>query len=61
MAAKFELSMDKKGEFRFKLSAPNGETIAVSEGYSTKANAMNGIAAVKQFAAKAETEDKTAK
>ena len=60
MAAKFELSMDKTGEFRFKLVASNGETIAVSEGYTTKAKAMNGIASVKENAAKAETVDKTA-
>ncbi len=59
MAAKFELSMDKTGEFRFKLVASNGQTIAVSEGYKSKASAMNGIAAVKEAAPKAETEDKT--
>ena len=31
---KFELYQDKKGEFRFRLKARNGEIIAVSEGYA---------------------------
>jgi len=39
MAAKFKISKDKSGEYRFKLNAPNGETIAVSEGYKTKPSA----------------------
>ena len=47
------------GEFRFKLVAVNGQTIAVSEGYSTKDNAMNGIESVKQNAADAVIEDRT--
>ena len=33
MAGKFELYTDKAGEYRFRLKAGNGETIAVSEGY----------------------------
>ncbi len=51
MAAKFELYKDKKGEFRFKLIAPNGQTIAVSEGYKTKESAKSGIDSVKKNAA----------
>ena len=58
MAAKFELTKDKAGEFRFKLVAPNGQTIATSEGYKTKASAMNGINSVKENAPKAAIEDK---
>jgi len=54
MAAKFELYKDKKGEFRFKLVAPNGQTIAVSEGYKTKESAKNGIDSVKKNAAGAD-------
>ena len=54
MAAKFELYKDKKGEFRFKLIAPNGQTIAVSEGYKTKDSAKNGIESVKKNAQGAE-------
>lgn len=60
MAAKFVLNKDKAGEFRFKLVAGNGETIAVSEGYKTKAGAMNGIKSVQENAATAKIEDMTA-
>src|SRR4030042_694627 len=41
--AKFEIDKDVAGEFRFKLVATNGQTIAVSEGYKNKTNAMIGI------------------
>jgi uncharacterized protein YegP (UPF0339 family) len=57
--AKFEINKDVAGEFRFKLVAVNGQTIAVSQGYSTKDNALNGIESVKQNAAEAVIEDKT--
>jgi uncharacterized protein YegP (UPF0339 family) len=50
---KFEVYTDKAGEFRFKLKAPNGEVIAVSEGYSSKKSCMNGIESVKKNAPKA--------
>ncbi len=42
----FEIYQDKKGEFRFRLLAANGETILSSEGYKTKAACKNGIASV---------------
>jgi uncharacterized protein YegP (UPF0339 family)/sporulation protein YlmC with PRC-barrel domain len=58
--AKFEISKDVAGEFRFKLVAINGQTIAVSQGYTTKDNTLNGIESVKQNAADAVIEDKTA-
>ncbi len=51
MAGKFELYTDKKGEYRFRLKAGNGEVIAVSEGYTTKASALNGIESVRKNAA----------
>lgn len=47
---KFEVYKDSKGEYRFRLKAPNGEVIAVSEGYTTKANCMNGIESVRENA-----------
>lgn len=59
MAAKFQLYKDKKGEFRFRLVASNGETIASSEGYKTKDSAKNGIESIKKNAASAVIEDKT--
>lgn len=47
---KFEVYTDKAGETRFRLTASNGQTIAVSEGYKTKANALNGVESVKKNA-----------
>jgi len=55
----FEINKDKAGEFRFKLVALNGETIAVSEGYTAKDGAMKGIESVRNNAAVALIEDKT--
>ena len=50
MAAKFEISKDHAGKYRFHLKAPNGEIIAASQGYETKANAENGIQEIKKHA-----------
>ena len=47
---KFEIYTDKKGEFRFRLKATNGQIIATSEGYTTKAACENGIASVQKNA-----------
>lgn len=47
---KFEVYVDKAGEFRFRLKARNGEIIAVSEGYKAKASCMNGIESVRKNA-----------
>jgi len=52
--AKFEMYKDKAGEFRFRLKATNGETIAISEGYTTKQACKNGIESVKKNAPEAE-------
>lgn len=54
MAGKFEVYKDKKGEFRFRLKASNGQTIAIGEGYSSKAACLNGIKSVKSNAGEAE-------
>ncbi|MBQ8696956.1 MAG: YegP family protein [Clostridia bacterium] len=51
---KFELYTDKAGEYRFRLKAKNGEVIATSEGYKTKASCENGIESVKKNAPDAE-------
>ena len=50
MAAKFEIYKDKKGEFRFRLIAANGQVIATSEGYASKASCLKGIESVKKNA-----------
>lgn len=47
---KFEMYLDKAGEFRFRLTATNGQTIATSEGYKAKASCVNGIESVKKNA-----------
>ncbi len=54
---KFEIYTDKAGEFRFRLKATNGQIIAVSEGYKTKASCENGVASVKKNAEAAEIVD----
>ena len=51
---KFEMYLDKAGEFRFRLKARNGEIIATSEGYKAKASCLNGIESVKKNAPDAE-------
>lgn len=51
MAGKWELYTDKSGEYRFRLKAGNGEIIALSsEGYSSKASALNGIDSIRRNA-----------
>ena len=57
MAAKFKVHKDKKGEYRFKLIAPNGNIIAISEGYQNKAGCLNGIESVKKNAPIAKIEE----
>lgn len=47
---KFEVYTDKKGEFRFRLKATNGQIIAVSEGYKAISGCLNGIESVKKNA-----------
>ena len=48
MAGKFEIYKDRRGEFRFRLKASNGEIILASQGYKAKAGCKNGIASVKK-------------
>ncbi|MEE9265033.1 MAG: DUF1508 domain-containing protein, partial [Vicinamibacteria bacterium] len=37
MAGQFEIFKDRRGEFRFRLRASNGEIVLASEGYRSKA------------------------
>ena len=55
---KYQVFYDKTCGYRFHLNARNGEIIAASEGYETKASCMNGIQAV-QASCNAEIEDLT--
>ena len=59
MAGKFELKKTSNGQFRFNLKASNGQVIATSESYKTKAAALNGIESVKKNAPDAVTDDQT--
>ncbi len=47
---KFEVYLDKAGEFRFRLKANNGQIIAVGEGYKSKDACLGGIESVKKNA-----------
>ena len=55
---KFEVYKDKKGEFRFRLKAKNGQIIATSEGYSKVDSCLKGVASVKKNAPAAKIEEK---
>lgn len=59
MAGKFVVTKGKNGQYHFNLKAGNGETIATSESYKSKAAALNGIASVKTNAADAKIDDQT--
>ncbi len=43
---KYEVYIDKAGEYRFRLKAKNGEIIATGEGYKAKASCLNGIKSI---------------
>lgn len=59
MAAKFVLKKGASGGFHFNLLAANGQVIASSEHYESKAAAMNGIESVQKNAPIAEIDDQT--
>jgi len=60
MKEKFEIFKDQRGEYRFRLKAPNGQIIAVSgEGFTTKQSCQSGIEAVKKYAPSAQVHDLT--
>jgi uncharacterized protein len=57
---KFELYKDKMRQYRWRLVAANGETIAdCAEGYKTKAKCKAGLVSVKVEAAAAEVVEVT--
>jgi uncharacterized protein YegP (UPF0339 family) len=59
VAGKFEIKKSKNGQYYFVLKAGNGEIIAQSEQYKSKASALNGIESVKTNAPGAKVEDET--
>lgn len=44
MAGKFELYRDKRGEYRYRLKAGNGEVVLASEGFKLRGRAKAAIA-----------------
>ncbi len=61
LPAKFVIKKGPTGKFRFNLLASNGQVVATSETYNSKASAMGGIRSIKKIAADAEVEDQTTK
>lgn len=57
---KFEIYLDKAGEYRYRLFATNGESIAISEeGYKSKNGCIKGMESVAVNALNAEIVDET--
>jgi hypothetical protein len=48
MAGKFEIYKDKRGEFRYRLKARNGQIILTGESYKAIAGCRNGVESVKK-------------
>jgi len=59
MSGKFVIKLDKSGQYRFNLKAGNGEIIATSEAYKSKAGCKNGIESVMKNAPTAKVVDET--
>jgi uncharacterized protein YegP (UPF0339 family) len=59
VAAKFVLKKGSTGKFHFNLLAGNGQVIATSETYESKAAALNGIESVQKNAPVAQLDDQT--
>lgn len=58
---KFQIYKDKRGEYRFRLKATNGQIIAVGEAYKAKAGVMNGVESIKKNAPTAKIVEEEAK
>jgi uncharacterized protein YegP (UPF0339 family) len=59
VAAKFVLKRGSTDKWHFNLVATNGQVIASSESYETKASALKGIESVKRNAPNAAVDDQT--
>lgn len=51
---KFEVYLDKAGEYRFRLKASNGQIVATGEGYKQMSGCLSGIESVRKNAVDAE-------
>ena len=56
---KIQIFRDARGQFRFRLTAPNSEVLVTSEAYTTKQGCRRGIRAVQENASEAGVEDLT--
>jgi len=54
----FEIYKDRDSQYRFRLRAPNGEIILVSEAYTQKHNATKTIKSIQKNAADATVKGK---
>ena len=61
MPGKFVIKKGSTGKFRFSLLSTNGQIVATSEAYNSKASAMGGVRSVQKLAADAVIEDQTTK
>lgn len=61
MPGKFVIKKGSTGKFRFTLVSTNGQIVATSEAYNSKASCTNGIKSVRNLAPDAEIEDQTTK
>ena len=61
MPGKFVIKKGSTGKFRFSLLSTNGQIVATSEAYNSKASAKNGIKSVQKLAGDAVIEDQTTK
>lgn len=61
MPGKFVVKKGSTGKFRFSLHSTNGQIVATSEAYNSKASCMNGIKSVRNLAGDAVVEDQTTK
>jgi uncharacterized protein len=59
MAGKFVLQRSASGKYHFNLQAGNGEIIATSQMYETKASAEKGIESVRANASSATLDDRS--
>jgi uncharacterized protein len=59
MSAKFVLKRSTNGKYHFNLQAANGEVIATSELYESKASAQKGIESVRVNAPRAALDDRS--
>ncbi len=61
MPGKYVIKKGSTGKFRFALLSTNGQVVATSEAYNSKASCMNGVRSVQKLAADAVVEDQTTK